>query len=120
MLVRNLEHYSLRRGRFGVHEIHNRALVLADDSRVRLVHKIFHGRRMPVITARHSAAIVQALLYDGPLAVSRQDEAVQVNLKAVSNRVVVDARGQTTGANQGFAIETPTLAYLSQFVWRVA
>src|SRR5205814_10460696 len=36
------------------------------------------------------------------------------------DRVVVDARGQTTGANQGFAIETPPLAYLSQFVRRIA
>src|SRR5438874_13736725 len=94
--------------------------MLADYSRMRLAHKIFHGQRMPVITARHSAAIVQALLYDGPLAVSRQDEAVQVNLKAVSDRVVVDARGQTTGANQGFPIETPPLAYQSPFARRIA
>src|SRR6266567_76162 len=75
---------------------------------------------MPMIAASHSAVIVQALLYDGPLAVRRDDEAVQINLKAVGDRVVVDARGQTAGADQGFAIETTPLAYLSQFVWRVA
>src|SRR6266508_5713157 len=72
---------------------------------------------MPVIATSHPAAIVQALLYDGPLAVRRDDEAVQIDLKAVSNRVVVDARRQTAGADQGFTIETTLLAYLSQFVW---
>src|SRR5207237_531656 len=72
---------------------------------------------MPMIATRHSAAIVQALLHDGPLAVRRDDEAVQINLKAVNDRVVVDARGQTAGADQGFTIETATLTYLSQLVW---
>src|SRR6266545_3060725 len=75
---------------------------------------------MPVITPGHSAAIVQALLYDGPLAVRRDDEAVQIDLKAVGDRVVVDARGQPAGADQRFAIKTAPLAYLSQFVWRIA
>src|SRR5436853_7590940 len=75
---------------------------------------------MPMISPGHSAAIVQALLYYGPLAVRRDDEAVQVDLKAVSDRVVVDARGQTADADQGFAIKTAALAYLSQFVWCIA
>src|SRR5947207_7875887 len=75
---------------------------------------------MPMVAAGHSAAIVQALLYYGPLAVRRDDEAVQVDLKAVGDRVVVDAGGQTAGADQGFAIKTAALAYLSQFVWCIA
>src|SRR5437868_15145425 len=75
---------------------------------------------MPVITTRHAGAVIQALLYYGPLAVRRDDKAVQVNLKAVSDRVVVDARGQTAGPHQRFAVETAPLAYLPQFVWCVA
>src|SRR5436853_7882938 len=75
---------------------------------------------MPMIAAGHSAAVIQALLYYGPLAVRRDDEAVQVDLKAVSDRVVVDARGQTADADQGLTIKTASLAYLSQFVWCIS
>src|SRR5205807_547765 len=120
ILMSNVEHCILRRSRGGIHEIHDRALVLADYSSVRLAHKVFHRRRMPVIASGHAGAVIQALLYYGPLAVRRDDKAVQVNLKAVSDCVVVDARGQTADAHQRFAIETTLVAYLSQFVWCVA
>src|SRR5947207_1903694 len=120
IFMSNIEHCILRRPCGGIHEIHDRALVLSHYSRVRLAHKIFHRRRMPVIAAGHAAAIVQALLYNCPLAVCRDYETVQVNLKAVSDRVVVDARGQTADAHQRFAVETTLVAYLSQFVWCVA
>src|SRR3989442_8325579 len=75
---------------------------------------------MPMITTRHAAAVIQALLYYGPLAVRRDDEAVQVNLKAVGDRIVVDARGQPAGAYQRFTIKTALRCYLTQFVWRIA
>src|SRR2546425_429956 len=73
-----------------------------------------------MITTRHAGAVIQALLHDRPLAVRRVDEAVQINLKAVSNRIVVDARRQPAGTHQRFTIKTALRCYLSQFVWRIA
>ena len=73
-----------------------------------------------MITTRHAGAVIQALLHDRPLPVRGDNEAVQVNLKAVSDRVVVDARSQTAGTHQSFAVETTPLTYLSQFVWCIA
>src|SRR5437660_4886857 len=90
ILMITIEHCILRRSRGGIHEIHDLALVLADYSSVRLAHKIFHRRRMPVIASGHAAAIVQALLYDGPLAVRRDPETMQANLKADNHLVVGD------------------------------
>ena len=63
----------------------------------------------PVIAARHPAPVVQALLYDGPLAVRGDDEAVEVDLKAVGDRIVVDARREPAGPDQCFAVEAAAL-----------
>ena len=60
---------------------------------------------MPMITARHSAPIVQSLLDDGPFARRSYDEIVQVNLETVGDRIVVDARGQSARSDQAFTIE---------------
>src|SRR5260370_28003761 len=92
ILMSNVEHCLLRGSRGGIDETHDRALVLADYSRVRLAQKILYRRRMPVIAARHASAIVQALLYHGPLAVCRDHETVHANLKAVTHRILGAAR----------------------------
>ena len=102
MLMSDVQHRMLRRSGPCIYKIHDRSLMLAYYSRVWLSNEIFHCRRVPVITARHAAAIIQALLHDSPLALGGDDETVQVNLEAVSDRVVVDARGQTAGADQRF------------------
>jgi hypothetical protein len=64
----DVEQRGLRRPCLRVHQIHNHALILANNSGVRFGHKIAHRHRVPVIPASHSALIVQPLLHDGPLA----------------------------------------------------
>ena len=73
-----------------------------------------------MIAPRQPRLLVHALLDDGPLAVFREDEAVQVNLKAVGDGVVVDARGQAAGADQRIAVEARRLRDRPQLVGRVA
>src|SRR5262245_547675 len=120
ILAGDVEHRGLRRFRSGVDEVHDHALVLADYSGVWLDYDIADRRGAPVIAARHPAPIVQALLDDGPLAVRRDDETVKVNLKAIGDRVVVDARGEPASAYQSFAVEAATLRDIEQFLRRVA
>src|SRR3981189_1192259 len=69
---------------------------------------------MPVITASHSASIIQTLLHNGPLPIRRYDKTVQVNLKSVGDRIVVYACGKSTGADRGFAIEAAALSNQAQ------
>src|SRR5262249_563336 len=116
----DFEQRGLRRLRPVVDQIHDHALILANYSGVRFDDEIADRRRAPVIPARHPAPIVQALLHDGPLAIRRDDKTVQVNLKAVGDRVIVDARGQPAGADQGAAVEAAALRDTEQFLRRVA
>ena len=106
--------------RVSVHEIHDRALVLADYAGVWFGDEVAHRRGVPVVAASHPAPIVQSLLYHGPLAVRAHNEAMEIDLKAVGDRIVVDPRGEPTGVDQGFAIEAATLGDRSQFLRRVS
>ena len=99
MFASDSEQGGLRRLGLSIHEIHDRALILADYSGVRFGKEIADRRRVPVIPASHSAPIVQTLLHDGPLALRSYDETVEVNLKSVGDRIVVDARGKSTRAD---------------------
>src|SRR5437660_10831267 len=119
MFARDLKQGSLRRLGLGINQIHDRALILANYSGVRFGNKVANRRRVPVIPPGHSAVIVQSLLHDGPLAIRSHNETVKVNLKPVSDSVVVDARGKSTGAHQGFAIQPTPLGDRSQFMRRV-
>src|ERR1041384_2932549 len=75
---------------------------------------------MPVITTRHAVRVVQALLHHCPLALVADDEAVQVDLKAVGDRVVVNAGGESAGADECFAVEAVVFCECAQLVGRVA
>src|SRR5690349_4374107 len=99
-LVREIEQRALCSLGLSVNEVHDRALVLADDSRVWLGDEIAHRGRVPVITPRHAALIVQSLLDHGPLTVRSHDEVMQVDLKTVSDRVVVDASREPAGPHE--------------------
>src|ERR1700716_654679 len=114
MFASNLEQSGLRTLSMGIHEIHDRALILANYSGVWFGDKVAHRRRMPVIPASHSAPIVQALLHDCPLAIRCHDEIVEVTLKPVSDRIVVDASCESACADQGFPIEAATISNQSQ------
>ena len=73
-----------------------------------------------MIAPRETAGFVHALLDDGPVAVAREDERVQIDLKAVRDCVVVHARGEPAGANQRVAIEVDALGDRPQLAGRVA
>ena len=57
-------------------------------------------RRNPVVTARHQRAFIHALLDHRPRAVSREEEAVVIDLKPVLHGGRVDFRREPAGANQ--------------------
>src|ERR671924_2145728 len=105
MFASDVEKRGLRGLRSRIDEIHDHALIFADYSGMRFDDEIAYRRGVPVVTARHSAPVVQTLLHDGPLAVRGHDEAMEVNLESVGDRVVVDPRREPAGANQRFAIE---------------
>ena len=56
---------------------------------------------------------------NGPLAFIGQNESVKINLEAVGNGVVVDARRQPAGANEFFAVESPPLRDRAQLIGRI-
>src|SRR6266550_6308421 len=114
MFASNLEQSSLRALCLGIHEIHDRALILANYSGVWFGDKVPYRRRMPVIPASHPITIIQTLLHHGPFATRRHDETVEVNLKPVGDRIVVDARCESAGADQGVAIEAASISNQSQ------
>ena len=93
MLMSNFQHRMLGCLCLRINEIHDRSLVLTDYSGVRIIDEIFHRRGMPMIPAGHSAAIIQALLNYCPLTVRSDNETVQVDLKTVSDCIVVDSGG---------------------------
>src|SRR5262245_47055522 len=87
---------------------------------MRFDYEVADRRGAPVIAARHPVPIVQPLLDDGTLAIRGDDKSVEVNLKAVGDRIVVDARGKPACADQRFAVEAPALRDSEQFLRRVA
>ena len=89
-------------------------------ARMRRGREIADRRRVPVITPRQPAGFVHPLLHDRPVAVARQDERVQIDLKAVGDRIVVDARGEPAGADQRVAIEADALGDRTQLAGCVA
>src|SRR5436190_14151105 len=105
ILARDSQHRVLRRYCALVDEIADDTLRFADDRRVRLAREVAYGRRMPVVAAGEPRRDVHSLLYDGPLARARHDEAVEINLKAIGDRVVVDARRQPTRLRERLAVD---------------
>src|SRR6266513_568553 len=99
-----------------IDKIHDRALVLPDYSGVRLGNKVSNRCRVPVITASHPASLIQTLLYDGPLAIRRYHETVQVDLKAIAYCIVIDSRRKPAGADESFGIEATTICEQAQFM----
>src|SRR6185369_14869829 len=59
---------------------------------------------MPVVSSRHSRRVVHSLLHDGPFAISRQDERVQVKLKSVGDGIVINSRRQSTCSDEALAV----------------
>src|ERR1043166_927179 len=100
----DLQHRMLRGPCVQIDQVHDRALALADDSGVGFLNKVSDGRRVPMISTRHAPAIIQPLLDHGPFAFRSHEKTMEVDLKAIGDRIVVDAGGQTTGSYERFAI----------------
>src|SRR5579883_766385 len=73
---------------------------------------------MPVIAPRTAGVVVHALLDDSPLAFAAQNESVQVELKAVGDRIVVDTRGEATATDEGIAVEAKLVGKCPEFLGR--
>src|SRR5689334_19871591 len=74
---------------------------------------------MPVVATGEPRLLVHALLHHRPLAVCGQDERVQIDLKPVVHRVVVDARREPAGAYQCRAVEAYAVGNLLELGRRV-
>src|SRR6185503_17732193 len=64
-------------------------------------------------------SLVETLLYDRPRAGRGQHERMQVDLKAVGDRVVVDARSQPARANERVAVQTQAVCQRAELRWSV-
>src|SRR5438034_6634484 len=94
--------------------------MFSNNSSVWLFREIPDGRRVPMIAARHSACLVHSLLHDSPLAVGREDKRMQINLKSIGDRVVVDSCRETAGSNQRFTIKAAPIGDGAEFIRRVS
>ena len=63
-----------------------------------------------MIAARQSGGIIHALLHDRPVAFATEDESMKIELEAIGNSIVVDARGETAGADQCVAVQTEVVS----------
>ena len=111
----------LRRPARGVHQVLNHARLRSPTMPVcgSQVKSRTVGR-VPVIAPRQPRASFIPCCTTAHSPVGRDDEGVQVDLKAVGDRVVVDARGQPAGAHERVAVEAAALGDRAQFVRRVA
>jgi|SRR6516164_473366 len=75
---------------------------------------------MPVIAARLPRLAIHALLHHRPFAVIGDEEAVQIEIKAVLHRGAVDLGDETTGLRQLRAVEADALAECEKLVRRLA
>src|SRR5258708_31127148 len=105
-LSHDIEQSVLRRRRGGCDQIHDRALMLADNACMGLVDEIFDRSGMPVIAASKSAGAIHSLLNNSPFAIGSYDQAVKVKLKPIGDGIIVDTRRETTGAYQAISVET--------------
>ena len=94
--------------------------MLPNDTGVGFGNEIADACRMPVITPRQTGGIVQPLLNNRPFAFRRQDERMQIDLKAISDGIVVDSCREPACANQRFAVEPSPVRKSKQFLGSVS
>src|SRR5262245_45774893 len=94
--------------------------MLADDARMRLRRKVADFCGVPMITARHAAGLIHALLHDSPIAFRRQHKRVKVDLKSVRNRIVVNACGEPARADERLPIKAGAFGNGEEFIRSVS
>src|SRR5262249_59049242 len=75
---------------------------------------------MPVIAACKTRRLVHSLLHDRPLTIRRQNERVKIKLKAVGDRIVVDAGREAARSDERITIEAFPVGECTQFIGRSA
>ena len=93
---------------------------VADDGGVRFTGEVADRCRMPVIAARETRLLIHPLLDDRPFTSSGQEEAVQIDLKPVSNGVVVHLCRQPAGTNKCVTIQSGPVGNGPELVRRIA
>ena len=96
---------------FGIDQIHDDALRLANNGGVRLADKVADRCRMPVITTSHPAGIVHALLHHRPFATLAENECMQIQLESVGNGVVIYSRCESARAHQSVAVQARSVCH---------
>ena len=114
-VAHDVQQCGLRLAGCRIDQVQNRPLRLADNRGVGRLGKTAYRRRVPVIAPRHAARLVHALLDDRPFPIPRDDEIVQVDLEAVADGVVIDARREAAVAHQRFAIQAVLVRHTAEF-----
>lgn len=96
----------LRPGGAAIDQVQNLALRLTENRRVGVGDKIPDACGVPVVAAGGAILRVHPLLHNGPLAVSGDDEGMQVKLKTVGHGIVVHAGGKAAGSRKRVSIES--------------
>ena len=73
-----------------------------------------------MIAPRLLASAIHALLNDGPGAVVSDNEAVEVEIETILYCRAVNFRYQAAGLRKSGPVDTDTVAYGNQFLWRVS
>ena len=103
-----------------VGEIDDLALSFSVDRGMRIIDEALQSFRKPVIAPRLLACAIHALLNDGPVAVVSDNEAVEVEIETILYSRAVNFRYQAAGLRKSGSVDTDTVAYGNQFLWRVS
>ena len=96
-------------GQLGIDQIHDRSLAHRRSQCV-VRNEISYSSRVPVVASGQAITIIESL-HHRPLAVGVTTNCAG-DLKAVGNRVVINACSKPTGSYQSVAIETTPLSNL--------
>jgi hypothetical protein len=114
-----LELHAPRRFRAVVGQVYDLALLWTFNRGMRLVGETSQSLGEPVIAAGLLELTVHALLYNNPVAVVGDDEAVQVQLEPVLHGGTVDLGYQAAGCGERGPIKAHPVPDIDQFVRRL-
>ena len=103
-----------------VREIDDLALSFSVDCGMRIIDEALQSVRKPVIAPRLLACAIHALLNDSPVAVVSDNEAVELEVETILYSSAVNFRHQAARLRKSGSVDTDTVAYGNQFLWRVS
>jgi hypothetical protein len=102
-----------------VGQVDDLALPWTFDRGMRLVDETLQSLGEPVVPAGLLELTVHALLYNNPVAVVGDDEAMQIQLKPVLHSGTVDLRNQAAGCGERCPIKTYPVPDIDKLVRRL-